>query len=474
MDVLSSFFKFYLIYYLISNYGLIFGGFLFYLSTIVYRLLVKLSFNLDKVNNLDIFFIGRTNREKFNLMGVFFFDDFNEEKMKDLLIEKGISKIKKFRMKLIYKFYGYFWKEVELEDAIKRIKIIENHNINSEGDMMNYLEDEVNSHIDIMKDLPYEFQLIKYKDNSGKGAMVVKLDHTFSDGLGIISATLFLADNFCEEIFPPIMRKGADLPWYQFLLNIITFPYYGPIVFYKLLFSYSPSTPLRISKKTCGKSNFILSKTFELNSFAEIRKRWKVSFNDIIMCVLSRAINRFVNKQEHNGLYKNLKEIKCAMPIGRKAVPLNSDMIKLNNEVNMIYYKLPLINDIEKDYKIVVKQTSKYLKNPCYSSAVVTLANLLAEFMPMRIISLCLDTYMDNVDLIISNVPGPMSPLYFAGSRLTKLIPITSNSRSRVFLPVLSYDKKFNLLLTIDSDSGIDKKEFMRIIEEEVVALTKN
>jgi hypothetical protein len=270
------------------------------------------------------------------------------------------------------------------------------------------------------------------------------------------------------------MRRGSELPWYQPILNAFTLPYYGVIVFYGMLFSHSPPTPLRISKKTCGKSNFILSKTFELNSFADLRKNLKMSFNDIIMCVISRVIKRYSKKEEFNGLYKDIKEIKCAMPVGRKLVPLNSEMIKLNNELNLIYFKLPLIDDVEKDYKIVTQETSRYLKNPYYCNAAITFAKVLAEYVPMRIISKILDKFMDNVDMIITNVPGPVSPLYFAGSKLTKLIPITSNARTRAFLPILSYDKKFNLLLTIDKDSGIDKKEFMRLVEEEIIAITKN
>lgn len=473
MEIVAFLFKLYLTYYFISNYGIIFGCVIFYLSMVLYRIAMKKIFNLEKVNNLDLYFIGGNNREKFNLIGVFFFDDLDIEKMKKIIIERSISKIKKFRMRLVRKFAGYYWKEVPLQDAIKTIKIIENHNFTSEGDIMNYLEGEVNNHVDILKDMPYECQLIKFNNDSGKGVMVLKLDHTLSDGLGIISATLLLADNYSEEIFPPIMRMGVSLPWYYLILNIITFPYYGLYVFYNTLFSHSDSTPLRKSKKACGKSNFILSTTFEINSLANVKKMWKVSFNDLMMCAISRATKRFVNQDEYGGLYKNLKNIKVAIPVGRKPVPKTPEMIKLNNEINMIYFKLPLIDHLECEHKVISRETKKHLMNPLLSNAAITMANIMGEYVPMRIIHSITDNFMDNVDLIISNVPGPMCPLYFAGSKLTKLIPITSNSRTRAFIPILSYDKKFNLLLTIDSESGIDKKEFMTLIEEEIAALSK-
>jgi len=474
MDVLSFFVKAYITYYSFSKYGVIIGLVLCYILFHMLRFFMKVAFKLERVNNIDIYFIGKTNREKFNLMGAFFFEDFDEKKIKQLIIERGLSKLKKFRMRLIYKYFGYYWKEVSLEESIKRIKIVENHKINSDDDMMNYIENEVNNHIDIMNEMPFEFHLIKYADNSGRGSLVIKLDHTMSDGLGAISATLFMADNYSPEIFPPIMRKGPELPWYQFIIDIILFPYYGVIVFYQMILSPSPMTPFREGNPTCGRTNIILSKTFNLKKFVDIRKKLNITFNDLIMCVVSKAINRLINKTDHKGYYKHLKNIKLAMPIGRKTVPNNSDEVKINNEVNVIYYKLPLIEDIHSDYKTVVKTTSKYLKNPSFFTAAITLGRLFAEYMPNKMIYFISELFMNNVDLLISNVPGPTSPLFYAGSKLTKLFAVSSNCRSRAFIPILSYNNSFHLLLSVDSVSGINKNEVMKCIEEELHALTSN
>jgi hypothetical protein len=473
MDELSFLLKAIFTYYLIVNYGVFFGLVLIYLFSQILRVIIKIVFKLERVNNLDIYFAGRTKREKFNLMGVFFFEDFNVEKIRQLIIEKAITKMKKLRKKLVYKFFGYFWKEVPLEEAIKRIKIIEKHNIKSDEDMMNYLQGEVNTHVDLMKDLAYEFQLIKYADDSGRGAMVIKLDHTFSDGLGAISVTLFMADNYDPELFPPIMRNGGKLPWYQFIIDCVTFPYYGILIFYQMLFAPCPDTPLRLTKNSSGESNIILSKPFELKSFAQIRKNWKISFNDLIMCVIARVIKRLSTLNKYSDIYQDLKNIKCAMLVGRKTVPDCVENIKINNEVNLIYYKLPLVDNIKTEHKKVAQETSNYLKNPSFWTAAITLANILAEYLPLKIIRLILDTFMKNVDLIISNVPGPTSTLYFAGSRLDKFISISSNSRARAFLLISSYDQKFNLLLSVEKESGIDKKELMDLFEEELAVLAK-
>lgn len=73
----------------------------------------------------------------------------------------------------------------------------------------------------------------------------------------------------------------------------------------------------------------------------------------------------------------------------------------------------------------------------------------------------------------MSNVPGPTVPLYYSGCKLTRMAAIVSTGRARSFLPLVSYNKQFSFLYSVDSDCGIDSKEFLEIIDnviEETIA----
>ncbi len=74
---------------------------------------------------IDKYFIGRNRREKITIVSLLIFSDFSIEGLKNLMINKAIKQIPKLRKKLEYKFFNYYWADVTIEEAIKRIKVID-------------------------------------------------------------------------------------------------------------------------------------------------------------------------------------------------------------------------------------------------------------------------------------------------------------------------------------------------------------
>jgi hypothetical protein len=222
---------------------------------------------------------------------------------------------------------------------------------------------------------------------------------------------------------------------------------------------------------TTGESLIVFSKVHDIDKLAPLRKELQISFNDIVMCVLSKAFNRA--SQKFGDKYKNKKDFRALIPVGRKEVPRNISDIRLNNEVSTLFIRIPLIDDIRTEHKKVTKVLHGSIKNSGYSSAGCIFAALAVEFLPRSIQEPLADFFTDNIDMTVSNMPGPSVPLFYSGYKCKGITPMTTTSRLRAFVPVYSYNKQFRFLMSVDKDSKIDNKEFLKIVDEEIENLMK-
>jgi hypothetical protein len=462
-------FKSLLLVWIVYHYGIILGLIITYILFMSYRVFMKKVFGLEMLLNLDKVFIG-DNRVRVNLQCLQIFDDFDAEKIRELFIKRGIMNIKKLRQKIVYKFGNYYLKEIQdINEAYERIQIINDSNIKNDEDMHKYAQVELNNIIDTLKDLPYEIKIVRYAGGEG-GAVLWKIDHVMSDGLGIVSTICALADNYDINVFPPMMRN-YKYKWYIQVLDWLQFIYYGPQVVVKMFTKDPNPSPFRQNSIIGGESLIVFSKVHDLDKFAPLRKELKISFNDIVMCVISKAFNRVC--QKFGDKYKNRRDVRAFMPVGRKEVPRNISEVRLCNEISALYMPIPLIDDIKTEHKKVTKVLHSYIYNSGYTFATVIFFSLAVEFLPKRIEAFIGNFFAKNIDMTVSNVPGPIVPLFYSGFKCTNMTPMTTTLRQRAFAPVCSYNKQFRFAMSIDKESKIDNKEFLKMVDDEIENLIK-
>jgi len=368
------------------------------------------------------------------------------------------------RSKLVCRFYNYYWKTVSIEESLNQVKILD-LKITSEDELLGYVQEEINNHINIFEGFPYEIQIIPFK-NSNKGAVIFKFDHVFSDGLGIVSAICCLSNNYDVNLFPPIMRT-PKIPWYINIINYLMFPIYVPMVFYSLIMKNVNDTPLRKSKIPSGKSRLCVTKPYDIAIFTKPRKDLNVSFNDIILSIMSIAIKKFCGKPEFQKEFPNVTEIKSIIAVGRKRVPNSMEEVLLNNEATGISFELPLVNNIN-DAKRLSKIVQPKIRNLGYITACEIMAHLFIEFLPTDLYHFLNNKFSQSVDIIVSNVPGPNSTLYYGNSKLIMIAPIATTANIRSFLPMITYNNTVRFVYSVDVDSGIDEKEFIKYLGEAI------
>ena len=66
--------------------------------------------------------------------------------------------------------------------------------------------------------LQYEIQLCKYE--TGKMVLLMKMDHSLSDGIGMLSFLMAIADNYDISMFPQLKTPSI---WQSFILNLLSY-----------------------------------------------------------------------------------------------------------------------------------------------------------------------------------------------------------------------------------------------------------
>ena len=132
-------------------------------------------FHLKKLSTNDLFILGFSKVERANMICCFFFEkNFDPQAMKTLLINNGIKMNEKLRKRIVRKFGIYFWEDVELKLAETSVKII-NNKFSRKDEVIYYVSTEIDNHIDIKNFLPYEFQIIPYKNKDPKKVIFINL-----------------------------------------------------------------------------------------------------------------------------------------------------------------------------------------------------------------------------------------------------------------------------------------------------------
>jgi hypothetical protein len=202
-----------------------------------------------------------------------------------------------------------------------------------------------------------------------------------------------------------------------------------------------------------------------LKDFEKVRKTFKISFNDIMMCILSTAYSKY--KQIH-AKYDKTNKLRVMIPIGRKEIPNNIHQVRLSNEVNSIITKIPIIKEFQIEHQQISQNTNQSLKKTGYCNAAVIFTKLAIELLPKFLQEYFVEIILNNIDMTVSNVPGPASPLFFGGCKMSGVTPVVTTQRLNCFVPIVSYNKQFKICMCVDEASKIDKEKFIKLIEDEI------
>lgn len=131
----------------------------------------------------------------------------------------------------------------------------------------------------------------------------------------------------------------------------------------------------------------------------------------------------------------------------------------MGNFLSALFIELP-INDSNLVYQQIQSKTY-YLKHSATPVIILFLANLLG-LLPKKLGQIIVDRFAGNSTLVVTNVPGPKTPMYFANIQVSDLMFfIPPSGDMGLILTIISYCGKVNIGVGIDQVLNFDPHELL-------------
>eukprot|EP00340_Litonotus_pictus_P004565 CAMPEP_0170524978 /NCGR_PEP_ID=MMETSP0209-20121228/10443_1 /TAXON_ID=665100 ORGANISM="Litonotus pictus, Strain P1" /NCGR_SAMPLE_ID=MMETSP0209 /ASSEMBLY_ACC=CAM_ASM_000301 /LENGTH=429 /DNA_ID=CAMNT_0010813991 /DNA_START=149 /DNA_END=1435 /DNA_ORIENTATION=+ len=428
--------------------------------------------SLDYLSLMDYFYIFYNGRNNVTIGGVIYLSDFDHDTVKAQVKLKLFDQLPKLSAKLIAFMGDYFWDtpQVVQRTKVERDEIAETRitsaQVKDNQELKKYLEEQVNLPM-CQFERPIEFHIIEIQEASDDlkhGCLYIKLDHSFSDGLGMCGMLGFLDNDFDISKYPDFMRKKMGVSYYiKAVWDFFLAMTYGWVWNFKKDSKYKNNTnkykPLyhdlpNNSKRYSRQSKISDIYSFNMHSIKAFCKKNKVSVNDLLVYSVLKALK---------GISPATKEILTCIPVGFTNLPHKIGDVDLCNKAYGIldYVLLP---DSEVDSHEDKATKYKLLDIPSSMFKVRNL-QMLTVIMTVLIPFPVLKNLQSQIgpEVTITNVPGPMKEMKIGKCRMTRMCPISNSSFFGIFVSICSYMNQVNVYTSIDRDVvDIDPDRFSR------------
>jgi len=206
-------------------------------------------------------------------------------------------------------------------------------------------------------------------------------------------------------------------------------------------------------------------------SFAEIRgirASCGGTVNDVVLTVLSGALGRYL---EMHGESTQDRKVRILAPVN---VRREDERGNLGNRVSMLLIEAPAGEHDPVTRLRTITETTEKLKRQNVASGTEILADLLGAVPPaiQSLAGLMPPPPNNLANLVCTNIPGPMIPLYSVGHRLQAHYPMMPLAwEMGVGCGVTSYDQKLYFGLMADPNAAPDVARLKEFLDQAFVEL---
>ena len=452
--------KFLYFLFLLNYFSVFISPLLFFLTIYLYHKIIYYIYGLKALSGFDKVFLTTTPVGRYQITSLSRYNkDFDVVKFRKFLKERIVAPFSRYHSRLVKKNMEYFWYEdPDIEKACDKIIKLSPRLKNFE-EALEFIGKEINDHIDIFNDYPYELNMVPF--GKDEGVCLFKYDHLLVDGLGIIASLCLAADNFSENTYPKIIKMMKEPNIFQTLYLYLSAPFFGFLTLIQFITYGERKCPFKANKKPMSEDTvFVVSKNYDLKDFENYRKQNKVSFNDIMLCSFSVAMKNVLKKYDE---YKDYKNLIIDLPVGRKKPENKIEKININNEASGIIVDMPLVDSVSDIDKI--KKSIRKNFRPEKIFAVGMTADILGNIFSWHIISYFAKLFTKRFDYMFTNVPGPAEKLYYHGIEVSGMYSFPSAGNGLPYVVILSYNNQFNIALNANKNADCDIKELLHEFE---------
>lgn len=318
---------------------------------------------------------------------------------------------------------------------------------------------------------------IVYEGYKGGTAIIFRLHHAIADGAALINVLFSLTGSSAKSSLEFVDKKSGfsfkDLPFVKGIQNIVKTTgkvmdeakhvwEHPEVIRENLIKSYNVAKDAasilsndvvtgKMYKGEFSENKLVAwNEGVDLNVIKALGKKYHGTVNDVLLALMAGAV------RQH--LLKHKQEVNEGMRI---VIPVNlrgeKDKIELHNEIGMISLELPVhLNTFLKRLKFVNEKTS-LLKSSPEPFLLSKLMEGVADYLPKNAKDKVIDFLATKISAAITNVPGPKTPVYFAGVKVEEIhCWIPHSAPLGIGLSMLSYNNKVTTGLVIDENMAND------------------
>jgi len=209
-----------------------------------------------------------------------------------------------------------------------------------------------------------------------------------------------------------------------------------------------------------------------LDDFKAVKNALGGTVNDVVLTAVAGALGRYMRL---HGYATDDVELRAMVPVSIRA---DVERGALGNRVAAMWAPLPvgIIEPIERLRRISASMDQVKQSGQAVGAQVLT---RLSGFAPPTIIAQAarLQARQRLFNLVVTNVPGPQTPLYLLGRELEAIFPMVPLAKNTALgIAILSYNGQLNFGLATDYDALADSDALadeLRSSIEEIVAAAR-
>ncbi len=217
----------------------------------------------------------------------------------------------------------------------------------------------------------------------------------------------------------------------------------------------APDSPL--NAKTSRSRRFDVART-DLEDYRKIRKRFDCSINDVILAVVTGALRNWLLSRDE--ALTEQATLRAVVPMSVYLEDPNSDQLNPAGEVSSFLIDLPVGEPNPVMRLSHISHATDANNRHRRGVRARTLVHL-AGFAPASLHAVSVraaSTFAEHTfNLVITNAPGPQTPMYIGGARMLEMYPVSPLLRRQASsIGITSYDGHVFYGLNADRDAMAD------------------
>ena len=442
-----------------------------------------------------------------NLMVITAFMEFEELvdfKRLTSTVEQRLASFPRFRKKVVKSPYGVgsptweFDKHFDIRSHVHRVAL---PGRGDKAELQSMVGDFMTTPLDFKKPL-WQVHLI---ENYGEGCVILfRIHHCIADGIALVHILLSAADTDPDTIFservPPVKRnhttplfpwglegfiktakraKGATLAVGEKLLGewreVVSSPeqlvglaktgseFTTDVAAVLARLTVMPSDPNTAFKGDVGvRKTAVWTEPMSLDKIKIVGKAISTAtLNDVLIATVTGAMRRYLKSRSHR---VNELDLRVLVPVNIRK-PGTED--ELGNKFSLVFLPLPIyLEDPVLRLKEVRRRTDHLKKS---ADAIVHFGLLSAiGVLPPTFARYFANFFSNKASAVLTNVPGPKEPLYFAGKKINNMMFwVPRSGMIGLGISILSYDGKVTVGIAADEGLMPDPEVLLEGFEDE-------